>query len=409
MFILYNYIYVEICSIKETYNMNILLALSIVSLAGIITAKIARKIRLPSVTGYLLAGLIIGPSILEIVPHHFIEELSYLSEIALGLIAFHIGESFEIKKIKRLAKNVISITLFQSIITVIVVYLVMYTVTKDLPFSILISAISAATAPAATIMVIKEYHSKGKLTDTLISVVALDDVVCILLFSISAAIVEVEMLGVLNFTTAIIHPLLKIICAVIMGGLLGIIIVKASNKQTSQDMILLIPICLIALGIGAAKQFGLSTLLTCVSIGAIVSNMSEIRHKIFDTVESFGVPIYLIFFTFSGMHLDLSVIKSLGLLSIIYIISRTVGKILGSYIGGVVTNAEPNVKKYLGLGLLPQAGVAIGLAVIAADIFPSMGSEIKNLIMAAVLFYEIIGPVLTKNILIKAHEASESC
>lgn len=388
--------------------MNTLLVLSIVTLAGIITAKVARSFKLPSVTGYLLAGLIIGPSILEIIPHNFITELGYLSEIALGFIAFHIGESFEIKRIKKLAKNVIAITLYQSIITVIIVFAVIYLVTKDFTFSIIISAISAATAPAATLMVIKEYHSKGKLTDTLISVVALDDVVCILLFSFALTIVEVYLLGALNFVTAIVYPVLEILGAVILGSILGVIIVYASNRRTSNDMLLLIPVCLITLGIGLAQQFGLSTLLTCVSIGAVVANMSQIRHKIFDTVESFAVPIYLIFFTFSGMHLDLSVIKELGVVGIIYIITRATGKIVGSYIGGTVTKASYKVKKYLGLGLLPQAGVAIGLAVIAADMFPDMGSEIRNLIMAAVLFYEIIGPVLTKYILIKCNEAHEN-
>lgn len=388
--------------------MNIALTLGITALTSIVAAKLIRKLKLPSVTGYLLAGLIIGPSILKIIPESNIYELEYISEIALGFIAFHIGESFEIKHIKKLAKNVISITLFQAVITVILVFIGVYFVTNDIIFSILVAAISAATAPAATLMVIKEYRSKGSLTDTLVSVVALDDIICIILFSIAVAVSNILLSGSINFITAVIHPLVEIFGSIILGGLLGIIIVYTVNRKTRKDMILVIPITLIVIGIGISQRFELSILLTCASIGAVVANVCKLRNRVFDTIDYFAIPIYILFFTFSGMHLDLGILKDLGVIGIVYIVVRSVGKIFGAYLGGVVTKAEPKIKNYLGLGLLPQAGVAIGLAVIASDTFPELGVRITNLIMAAVFFYEIIGPVLTKKILIKCKEATEN-
>lgn len=388
--------------------MNTILALGISSLAGILVAKLLKKLKLPSVTGYLLAGLLIGPSVLNIVSQQYVEELSFINNLALGLIAFHIGESFELKQIKKLAKSVITITVYQAFITVLLVFAVLMIVTKDFAFSLVVAAISAATAPAATIMVIKEYRAKGHLTDTLISVVAMDDLVCIVLFSIATAIAQIALAGSLSLAEAIIPPIIEIFGSFIVGGIIGYIICRFVNRTSSHEMIVLIPMSLIMLAVGISDAFHLSSLLTCVTIGAVVANLSDISHKIFDTLELLSTHIYLLFFTLSGMHLDLHVIKGLGVLGVAYLIARSVGKISGAYIGGVVTKAEPKVKNYLGFGLLPQAGVAIGLATVSAATFPSMGTKILNLIMAAVFVYELFGPILTKHILIKAGEAQEN-
>ncbi len=310
--------------------MNTILSLGIISLTSIIIAKLLKKLKLPSVTGYLLAGLLLGPSISGIISNNTINELSFISDLALGLIAFHIGESFELRQIKKLAKNVITITFFQAFITVIVVYFALFTFTKDFAFSLVIAAISAATAPAATIMVIKEYKAKGNLTDTLISVVALDDLVCIILYSIATAIAQISLSGSLSIAQSIIPPIIEIFGSFLVGGIIGFTISYFINKKANQEV------------------------------------------------------------------------------GIIYLVSRSVGKISGAHIGGALTKAEPKIKNRLGLGLLPQAGVAIGLATLSASTFPTMGTKILNLIMAAVFVYELIGPVLTKNILIKSGEAQEN-
>lgn len=387
--------------------MNTILALGIISITSIIVARLLKKLKLPSVTGYLLAGLLIGPSVLGIITDNYVQELSFLSDLALGLIAFHIGESFEIRQIKKMAKSVITITFFQAFITVIVVLIALLAFTKDFAFSIVIAAISAATAPAATIMVIKEYKAKGNLTDTLISVVALDDLVCILLFSIATAIAQITLSGSMSVMQAIVPPFIEVFGSFLVGGIIGFAISYFVNRKANQELITLLPMTLIILAVGISIKFNLSSLLTCVTVGAVVANISPISNKIFDNIEFLSTHIYLLFFTLSGMSLDLGVIKGLGIIGLIYIIARSFGKISGAYIGGVVTKAEPKIKNYLGFGLLPQAGVAIGLATISASTFPTMGTKILNLIMAAVFVYELFGPILTKYILIKVGEAKE--
>ncbi|QSX06192.1 cation:proton antiporter [Sedimentibacter sp. zth1] len=387
--------------------MNTILALGIISITSIIVAKLINKLKLPAVTGYLLAGLLIGPYVLNIISETNVKDLSFISDFALGLIAFHVGKGFQIKQIKKLAKSVITITFLQAFITVIVVFVTLLAFTKDMPFSLVIAAISAATAPAATIMVIKEYRARGTLTDTLISVVAMDDLVCIILFSIANAIAEIALSGSITIVKAIASPLIEIIGSFLVGGIAGLLINFAVNRKSKQESIILIPMSIILLSIGISIKFELSSLLTCVTAGAMIANLSPIEAKIFDTAEDLSTHIYLLFFTFSGMSLDLNVIKGLGFIGIIYIIARTLGKISGAYIGTLVTKAESKIKKNLGFGLLPQAGVAIGLAAIAATKFPTMGNKILNLIMASVFVYEFVGPVLTKYILIKSGEAQE--
>lgn len=387
--------------------MNKILALGIISIVSMIVAKLLNKLKLPSVTGYLLAGLLIGPSIFNIIGETTISDLHFISDLALGLIAFHIGESFEIRQIKKMAKSVIVITFFESFIAVLTTLLILSLYTKDISFSLVVAAMSAATAPAATIMVIKEYKSKGSLTNTLVSVVAMDDIVCILLYSIATAIAQVLLSGSISVSTAIINPLIEIFGSFIIGGIAGFILDFIIERKCNKEMLTLLPMTIILASVGIAIKLGLSSLLTCCTLGGVIANISKNKTKIFETVEDLSAHIYLLFFTLSGMSLDLNVIKGLGIVGIIYIIARALGKIAGASLGSFITKSEPKIKKYLGFGLLPQAGVAIGLASLTATRFPTMGVEIMNLIMAAVFVYELIGPVFTKFILIKSGEAQE--
>lgn len=387
--------------------MNTILALGIISVTSIFVAKLLKKLKLPSVTGYLLAGLLIGPSVLHVITKQNISDLSFISEIALGLIAFHIGESFEIKQIKKMASSVITITFIQAFVTVIFVFVSLFLITKDSPFSLVVAAISAATAPAATIMVIKEYKAKGNLTNTLVSVVAMDDIVCIILYSISTAIAEILLSGSVSLGLAILYPLIEIVGSFVVGAIAGILINLMVSRNSKLESIILIPMSIILLAVGISIKFELSSLLTCVMIGAIIANRSPVANKIFDTVENLSTHIYLLFFTLSGTSLDLKVITSLGIVGIIYLFARSAGKISGAFIGTTLTKSESKLRKYLGFGLLPQAGVAIGLASISANTFPDMGTKILNLVMAAVFVYELVGPILTKHILIKSGEAEE--
>jgi Kef-type K+ transport system membrane component KefB len=387
--------------------MNTLLVLSIASIFGLLSASFLRRFKMPSVTGYLIAGLIIGPSLLNIIPHKTVDQISIISDLALGLIAFHIGENFELSRIKQLARRIISITVIQATFTFIAVSFILYLATGDLIFSLVIGSISAATAPAATMMVIKEYKSKGRLTDTLISVVALDDVMTIIIFSVVSAVCEILRSGDVSFTEAIIHPSIEIFGSIGIGALLGMVIAYTVRKRKARDLILANSLSMIVLGIGISLHFNLSSLLTCVSMGSVLTNFSGKSTRVFDEIESFAVPVYLLFFTISGMHLELGVIREIGITGVVYIFARTVGKIGGAYIGSRLTKSSPKVRHFLGFGLLPQAGVAIGLAVIASEKFPEYGTTITNMVMLAVFFYEIVGPFVTKSVLIKSGEAQE--
>lgn len=387
--------------------MNTILVIGLLSILSIGMAKLLNKFKLPSVTGYLLAGLLIGPSILNIISKDYINNLNFISELALGLIAFHIGESFEIKQIKKLAKSVITITFLQAIITVIVVFTILILITNDMAFSIVISAISAATAPAATVMVIKEYHAKGTLTNTLLSVVAMDDVVCIILYSLATSIASILTAGSISLHTALITPCVEIFGSILLGSILGFFIIKIITRKSPSETLVLLPMSIIIFAIGISIKYSMSSLLTCATMGAIVANKSKVKNKIFNTTNYLSTFICMLFFTISGTSLDVNVLKKLSTLGILYIVTRAVGKFIGAYIGCMVTKTEKKIKNYLGFGLLPQAGVAIGLATLSASKFPNMGTKILNLIMAAVFIYELVGPILTKQILISSGEAKE--
>jgi len=384
--------------------MNPLLILSISMTCGLIIAKLLNHFKLPAVTGYLIAGLLLGPSFFNIISHEAMMELDFISEIALGLIAFHIGGNFSIPHIKKLGKQVITITFFQAFITTILVTIVVYLFSKNFAFSIMLGAISAATAPAATLMVIREFKAKGPLTETLIAVVALDDMLCLFIFSIASAIAKIFESNIFSLKTALLVPFLELGGSILLGCFLGFLVVYMAKKSKATNELMVLAASAILLGSGIAQLLHLSELLTCMSIGAIIANLAKNHYRIFDIVESITPPIYILFFTMAGIHLDITVLKTIGVLGIFYILARALGKFIGSYIGSVVSNAPIVVKKYLGIGLLPQAGVAIGLSMIVGMTFPSFGQTLTNLVMGAVFVYEIIGPICTRIILTRAGE-----
>ncbi|WP_066502183.1 cation:proton antiporter [Abyssisolibacter fermentans] len=384
--------------------MNTLLVLSISLLCGLLTAKLLNRFKLPSVTGYLIAGLFLGPSIFNIIPAEICTDIEYISEFALGIIAFNIGGSFELSYVKKLGKSIIILTLIQALGTAIIVFLVINFITHDLVFSLLIGAISSATAPAATLLVIKEFKAKGPLTDTLLAVVALDDMVCLFIFSISTAIAKVITANTFNIKEAFFTPLLEICSSIILGIFIGFLILSIIKHTKHANDSLVIVLGTILLGCGVAKHLHLSPLLTCMCSGVFIANLYSEKKKLYRQVEFVTPPIYILFFTFAGIGLDISVLSKLGILGLAYILSRTLGKIIGSYIGSLISKSPKVVKKYIGFGLLPQAGVAIGLAMIVMLEFPEFGKELSNIVMGAVLIYEIIGPILTRIILYKAKE-----
>ena len=388
--------------------MHILFYLAVVLLAGIVTAKVLAKIKLPNVTGYLIAGLIIGPSILGIIPKGSVDKLSIISEVALAFIAYSIGSEFNLTHIKKMSKGIILITLLQSLMATLLVTLAMiFIFRKPVSFSIILGSIAAATAPAATLMVIRQYNAKGPLVNTLLPVVAMDDAVCIMAFGIATTIAKALISSTKNISvfSLIVSPIIEIVSALIIGFLMGIFLILISKKARGEDELLSMVIATIFATAGIAIRFNLSSLLACMMVGATLTNLASNNKKVFTVVEGFTPPINVLFFTIAGIQLDLSVLKSVGMIGVAYIIVRVIGKVFGSYLGAKISEAPDNIKKYLGYTLLPQAGVAIGLSMIVQNIVPDpYGIQIRAIILAATVIYELLGPLITKKALMKAGE-----
>lgn len=388
--------------------MHMLFYLGIILFTGMIMAKILSKFKLPNVTGYLIAGLIIGPSVLGIIPQESSDKLSIISEAALSFIAYSIGSEFNIQNLKRLGKGIITITVFEALTAVALVDLVMIFVLKQsIPFSLVLGAIAAATAPAATLMVIRQYKAKGPLVNTLLPVVAIDDAVGIIAFGISTTIAKalVSNTESISIVKIIFIPLLEIFFSLLIGFIMGILLTYLCKKAKGEDGLLSLVIATLFATAGIAISLELSSLLACMMVGATLTNLDPNNKKAFTTVERFTPPVLISFFTIAGVQLNLSILKEVGLIGIVYVIVRVVGKMLGAFLGSKIANFPKTVQKYLGFTLIPQAGVAIGLSMVAQNTLPSpYGAQARTIVLAGTVIYELVGPMITKIALIKAGE-----
>ena len=383
--------------------MDALLSLAIILLTGLIFEKIIRLFKLPNVTGYLIGGLLIGPSVLNLVTEGQLESLSFVSSIALGFIAFSIGGEFKMSYFKRVGLTPIIIAIFESLMAVFMVTgtLILFGFDKD--FSIVLGAIAAATAPAATIMVIKQYKAKGSLTETLLSVVALDDAVALIAFGVAVAISQmINNPSGANLLSQIASPVIEILMSLVIGGILGFLLVLPVRfyKDDASRQSLIYIFIFIALYI--ASKGGYSDLLTIMAMGAVFTNLSNESLKLMRIADVMTPPIFMAFFVISGADLKLSILPSIGLVGIIYVVIRSVGKVLGASIGAILSKSDANIRKYLGFALLPQAGVAIGLTVVAKTVVPQYAETIRAVILCGTLIYELIGPAVSKWALTKA-------
>lgn len=384
---------------------NTLFYLALILFSGLILGRAVKLIRLPNVTGYLIAGLIIGPYGFRLISANMVGDLELISEMALAFIAFTIGSEFKLSYIKRVGMMPIVIAIFEGLIASVLVTLALVLAGVDIEIALLLGAIASATAPAATVMVIKQYRTKGPVTETLLSVVALDDSVALILFGFASAIVTaMSSPGTASLTMTIVYSILEIVGSCAVGFLLGFLFTLPLRyfKKSSNRLIILTGF--IFLGAALANMMGLSPLLLCMCIGAMLVNGSPDAMEVFKLTDSVTPPIFLMFFVVSGMNLNLTILPQIGLIGMIYIVVRVIGKISGAYIGSRLMKAPSVVRKYLGLSLIPQAGVAIGLALITARILPQYAETIQAVILGATFIYELIGPVTTKVSLQKAGE-----
>ena len=386
--------------------MNTILSLGLIFLFALLAAKLIHLVRLPMVTAYLIMGILIGPQVGNLINPRILEASGLFSEFVLGVIAFVIGESFSLGQFRRLGKSVLWISVGEVLVSWGLVSLSLRLLLgQPLYLCLLFGAIAPATAPAATIMVIREYKSKGILTDTLLGVVAVDDAWGLILFAISLAVAkELYYVTHLHPLKVVGFALLKVLGSFIIGGVLGWIFTLLSRFARHREEALIYTLGFILLGVGLSKLADASVLLTNMFFGAAVVNLHPRGRRFFDLIKDVDFPLYLLFFVLAGASLELGALKELGLVGLAYFFTRPLGEWLGAWLGASVAKSAKVVKKYLGFGLIPQAGVALGMAVYVKAAFPEAGAVILSVIIGTTVLYEIVGPIFTKFALQRAGE-----
>jgi len=375
-------------------------------LVGIMGGKVARIFKLPNVSGYLVAGLFLGPSFFKFISSYDMESFSVINELALAAIAFSIGNEFVIKDMLKLGKTIVIITLAEVIGAVVIVFTVMYyLLNQPFAFSIVIASMSAATAPAATLLVIRQFKAHGPLTKTILPVVALDDVFGIIVFGIAMALAKLSR-GQQDFSVVQILSglVIEIGGSILLGLVMGLILALIAKQSSNRDELQAATLMSIGISTGISIILGLSPLLTCIVMGTMIVNISKKSRRVFDSIDDFISPVYILFFTLAGASLDLSILISVGFIGFAYVLARAGGKMLGAWSGAKIMKANPMVTKYLGLGLLPQGGISIGLLVLVRQQLPEFAVAIGTIIMFSVLIYEVTGPIFAKLAIQKAGE-----
>ena len=400
--------------------MESLLAIGIAMYAGLFLSRLTSRLKLPDVTSYLVAGLLVGPLVLGRLgipglgfhSFEFVETMGLVSDVALGFIAFSIGSEFRVSALRKTGKQATVIAIIQALAATILVDAALiglhFLLGDKLPIStcIILGSIATATAPAATLMVINQYKAKGPLTDILLPIVALDDAVGLVVFAVSKGIAHAVSGGDLSVISLLVNPVIEIAASLIMGSVLGWIFSLVEKYFNSNSKRLSLAITFVVLCAGLSKlnftfgelHIGFSSLLVCMMCGTIFCNLCDFSEEIMHKTERWTAPIYVLFFVISGAELDLRVFADVAVVGIgvVYILARSAGKIAGASASARLMRCEPSICKYLGITLLPQAGVALGMSVIVAAEFGHDGAITRNIVLFSVLIYELVGPLLTK-------------
>ena len=402
-----------------------LLSLSVAIFAGLMMTRVMSRWKLPDVTAYLVAGVLIGPCLIGALripgigfgSYEELQGLSLISDVALGFIAFSIGNEFRLSQLRETGKQALVIGILQAVVTALMVDIALLAIhfiaptVLSLPAAITLGAIAAATAPAATLMVVRQYKAKGPVTDLLLPIVALDDAVGLVLFAVSFGIAKALVSGAADLFTIVINPLVEILASLLLGALAGWVLTGLerlfhSNRNrvamTIGFVFLTVALSKLTLPLGPVK-LGFSPLLVCMMLGSIFCNLCPLSDEIMERADKWSSPLMVLFFVLSGAELELGVFAKLSsvIIGLVYIVSRCLGKYFGARESSRMMHCEHNVVKYLGITLFPQAGVALGMCVTASQL-PGDGSLIRNIVLFAVLVYELLGPVMTKWALTKA-------
>ena len=412
-----------------TQTASIFLSLSIALLAGLLLSRLAKIVKLPAVTAYLISGVLIGPFVLGAlgipgigITSKQIEGFGLISDLALGFIAFSMGNEFRLSQLKKIGKQATVIGVLQALITTVVVDIALIALhfampnTLSIPAAIVLASVATATAPAATLMVVKQYKAKGPVTDVLLPVVALDDAVGLVVFAISFGIARSMGTAGVSPLAIILEPLIEIVFSLLLGFVMGLLFTLCEKyfHSRSKRMAVSVTFVMMTVAISSLKfevggiHIAFSSLLACMMLGTVFCNICEVSEELMDRADRWTTPVLILFFVISGAELDLSVFTqwTVVVVGIVYIFARSLGKYYGANISARMTKSDPNIVKYLGITLLPQAGVALGMAIKAIELGPD-GAIVRNITLFAVLIYEIVGPFLTKIALTKAGDIKE--
>ena len=400
--------------------MEFLLAIGIAMFAGLLLSRAVSRLNLPDVTSYLVSGLLVGPLVLGRLgipglgfdSFEFVEEMGLVCDAALGFIAFSIGSEFRVSALRKIGRQATVIAVFQALTATLFVDLALvalhFALGDKLPVStcLILGAIATATAPAATLMVVNQYKAKGALTDILMPIVALDDAVGLIVFAVSKGVARAVAGGQMSVISVLVDPMVEIVASLALGALLGWVFSLVEKYFNSNSKRLSLAVAFVFLCAGLSKihfqlgavRVGFSSLLVCMMCGTIFCNLCDFSEEIMHKTERWTGPLYVLFFVVSGAELDLRVFADLAVVGIgvVYILSRSAGKILGASVSAKAMKCEPSICKYLGITLLPQAGVALGMSVTVAAEFGAEGAVIRSIVLFSVLIYELVGPMLTK-------------
>ena len=407
-----------------TDSSSILLSLSIALLAGLLLSRLAKYVQLPAVTAYLIAGVLIGPFCLGAfgvdgigITATQLSSFAIISDVALGFIAFSMGNEFRLAQLKKIGKQATIVGIFQAVFTTLVVdaFLIgLHFIMPDkfsISSAIVLGAVATATAPAATLMVVRQYKAKGKLTDILLPVVAIDDAVGLMVFAVSFGIARALSTGGASIVSIILEPIIEVVLSLALGFIMGILFTYCEKFFHSRSKRMAVSVTFVVMTVAISNisftclglHVAFSSLLSCMMLGTVFCNICDFSEELMERADRWTAPILILFFVVSGAELELSVFAefSVVVIGIVYILSRSLGKYFGARFSCQATKCDPSIVKYLGITLLPQAGVALGMALKAMQLGAD-GSIVRNITLFAVLIYEIVGPSLTKMSLIKS-------
>ena len=410
--------------------MNILLSVSIALLAGLLMTRLFKPFKLPDVTAYLIAGVLIGPYCIGALgigglgfpTMDAVHALGLMADVALGFIAFSIGSEFRLEELKKTGKQAFIIGIFQALVATLFVDLALYAVHMaipdklSLPQLIVLGAIATATAPAATLMVVRQYKANGPLTKLLLPIVALDDAVGLIVFAVSFGIAKTLLSGQVDLVSIIVNPLMEILCSLVLGAIMGWILTQLEKMFHSNTnrlnlatgfVFLTVALSMLDFHVGPV-HVSFSSLLVCMMMGTIFCNICPLSEDLMQRSDKWTSPLLATFFVISGAELELNVFADIAIVGIgvVYIVFRCLGKYFGTLMSAKATKCEPQICKYLGITLFPQAGVALGMCSIVASStdFGNEGALIRNITLFAVLIYELVGPLMTRQALMSAGE-----